>query len=202
MNIEQYLEHFETNKFALPIAISLLALIIILMINWKKLRHHYHEWKTRRSLNAIGIKQMKNVVCSDGIDGNFKIDRMVLLHDSILLISFKPYSGNIYCAERIPEWTQMVGQKSYKFANPLFELENQVTAIQSILPGVLIRSVIFFDHSARFPKGHPEKVLNPDNIPDYMLRKKCPEPRVEILDSWKSLLKITKQVNQSVLLQK
>lgn len=202
MNIEQYLEQLEASKIALPIAITLLAIIIILLINWRKLRHHFHEWKTRRSLDAIGIKQMKNVVCSDGLDGNFKIDRLVLLHDSLLLIAFKPYAGNIYCAESIPEWTQVVGQKSYKFSNPLFELENQVTAIQSILPNVAIRSVLFFDHSAKFPKGHPDKVLNPDNIPEYMLRLKCPEPSVEILDSWESLLKIARQVKQSVVLQK
>lgn len=202
MNIEQYLEQLEASKIALPIAITLLAIIIILLINWRKLRHHFHEWKTRRSLDAIGIKQMKNVVCSDGLDGNFKIDRLVLLHDSLLLIAFKPYAGNIYCAESIPEWTQVVGQKSYKFSNPLFELENQVTAIQSILPNVAIRSVLFFDHSAKFPKGHPDKVLNPDNIPEFMLRLKCPEPSVEILDSWESLLKIARQVKQSVVLQK
>lgn len=202
MNIEQYLEQLEANEFALPIAITLLALIIILMINWRKLRHHFHEWKTRRSLNQIGIKQIKNVVCSDGLDGNFKIDRLAMLHDSILLIVFKPYSGNIYCADSIPEWTQVVGRKSYKFANPLFELENQANAIQEILPDMPIRSVLFFDHSARFPKGHPDKVLNPDNIPEYMLRSKSPEPKAEIVDGWESLLKIAKQVNRSVLLQK
>ena len=202
MNIDQYLEQLETGQIALPIAIILLALIIILIINGRKLRHHYFEWKTRRCLNAIGIKQIKNVVCPDGLDGKFNIDRLVMLHDSILLIAFKPYSGNIYCADNIPEWTQVVGQKSYKFANPLYEMENQVTAIQSFLPDTPVRSVLFFDHNARFPKGHPDQVLNPDNIPDYMLRVTCPEPRVEVLDSWAYLLKIAKQVNQSVILQK
>ena len=86
--------------------------------------------------------------------------------------------------------------------NPLYEMENQVTAIQSFLPDTPVRSVLFFDHNARFPKGHPDQVLNPDNIPDYMLRVTCPEPRVEVLDSWAYLLKIAKQVNQSVILQK
>ena len=202
MKIDYYLEQLLASKFALPIAITLVALAIILIINWRKLRYQWLEWSTRRSLNQIGIKQMKNVVCSDGIDGSFKIDRMVMLHNSILLLAFKPYSGNIYCADSIPEWTQVVGRKSYKFNNPLFELENQITAIQDIMPDVPIRGVLFFDHSAKFPKGHPDKVLNPVNIPEYMQRSKCPEPSSEILRSWQTLLKMAKQVNQTVLLQK
>jgi len=202
MKIDYYLEQLLASKFALPIAITLVALAIILIINWRKLRYQWLEWSTRRSLNQIGIKQMKNVVCSDGIDGSFKIDRMVMLHNSILLLAFKPYSGNIYCADSIPEWTQVIGRKSYKFNNPLFELENQITAIQDIMPDVPIRGALFFDHSAKFPKGHPDNVLNPDNIPEYMLRVKCPEPSSEILRSWKTLLNMAKQVNQTILLQK
>jgi len=202
MNIEYYINQVWTGKFALPVAITLLALIIILILNWRKLRHQWLEWNTRRSLNAIGIKQMKDVVCSDGLDGKFKIDRLVMLHDSILLIAFKPYSGNIYCADSIPEWTQVVGQKSFKFSNPLFELENQITAIQGIAQKVPVRGVLFFDHNAKVPKGHPDKVLNPDNIPDYMIRVNCPEPSREIVQCWQMLLGLAKQVNQSVRLQK
>jgi hypothetical protein len=202
MNIEFYLDQLLANKFTLPVAITVMALIIILIINWRRIRHQWLEWRTRRCLNQIGIKQIKNVVCSDGLDGNFKIDRLVMLHDSILLIAFKPYSGNIYCADSIPEWTQVVGQKSFKFSNPLFELENQVTAIQGIVQNVSVRGVLFFDHSAKFPKGHPDKVLNPDNIPEYMMRVKCPEPSNDILQCWQELLLQAKQVDQSVLLQK
>lgn len=202
MKIDYYLDQLLASKFALPIAITLVALAIILIINWRKLRHQWLEWSTRRCLNQIGIKQMKNVVWPDGLDGSFKIERIAMLHDSILLLAFKPYSGNIYCSDSIPEWTQVIGQKSYKFTNPLFELENQVTTIQSLMPNVPIRGALFFDHSAKFPKGHPDKVLNPDNIPEYMLRLKCPEPGSGILESWESLLEMSKQLNHSILLQK
>lgn len=202
MKIDYYLDQLLASKFALPIAITLVALAIILIINWRKLRYQWLEWSTRRCLNQIGIKQIKNVTWTDGLDGNFKIDRIAMLHNSILLLAFKPYSGNIYCADSIAEWTQVIGQKSYKFTNPLFELENQVTAIQSLIPNVPIRGALFFDHSARFPKGHPDKVLNPDNIPEFMLRLKCPEPTSGILESWESLLGISKQLNHSILLQK
>ena len=190
MNIEYYIDLVRANKFILPIFIALLVIIFILIINWHELRFQWLEWRTRRSLNQIGIKQMKNVVCADGLDGNLRIDRLVMLHDSILLIAFKPYSGNIYCAESIPEWTQVIDQKSFKFSNPLYELENQVIAIQSIVPNVSVRGVLFFDHSAEFPKGHPDSVLHPANIPDALLRSNCPEPLNDITRAWETLLKL------------
>ena len=202
MNLEYYLDQVWASEFALLVALALLVFIMILIINWRKLRHHWLEWGTRRCLNRIGINQIKNFVCFDGFDGSFKIDRLVMLHDSILLIAFKPYSGNIYCADSIPEWAQVVGQKSFKFANPLFELENQVTAIKHLIPNVLVRAVLFFDYSARFPKGHPDQVLNPDNIPENFIRSLCPEPRNEIQKSWEILLKSPGQVSQVALLHK
>ncbi len=202
MNIEYYIDQVWASEFALPVALALLVFIMILIINWRKLRHHWLEWSTRRCLNQIGIKQIKKFVCFDELDGSFKIDRLVMLHDSILLIAFKPYSGNIYCADSIPEWTQVVGQKSFKFLNPLFELENQVTAVKNIIPDVPIHSVLFFDHSARFPKGHPDQVLNPDNIPEYLMRTGCPEPSADIQKAWDILIRLPGQASQAALLHK
>jgi hypothetical protein len=154
------------------------------------MRARWLEWQTNRGLDKIGIKQIKNAICTDGLDGEFAIDRLIMLHDSILVIAFRPYSGNIYCAESIPEWTQLLDQKSYKFKNPLFELGNQVTAIQNYLPGVPIRGVLIFDYSANFPKGHPERVMRLDNIPNSFLHANCPEPRPEVLKGWDALLKL------------
>jgi hypothetical protein len=202
MNFEYYIDQVWTSNLALPVALTVLVIIMILIRNWRKLRHHWFEWSTRRCLNQIGIRQIKNFIYFDEIDGHFKIDRLVKLHDSILLIAFKPYSGNIYCADSIPEWTQVVGQKSFKFVNPLFELENQVTAMKNLIPNVPVRGVLFFDHCARFPKGHPEQVVNPDIIPDYFMRSLCPEPSTAIEKAWDMLIRLPGQANQAALLQK
>ncbi len=199
MNFEYYIDLVRTNKFILPVSILVLLIIFILIINWRNLRSQWFEWRTRRCLNQIGIKQLKNVICADGLDGNFKIDRLVMLHNSILLIAFKPYSGNIYCAEGIPEWTQLIDQKSYKFSNPLYELENQVVAIQNLVPKVTVRGMLFFDHSATFPRGHPDTVMHPGNIPEFFLRSDCPEPQLDIMQSWKTLLELPPAGNQSAV---
>ena len=127
------------------------------------------------------------MTCPDGLDGYYTLDRLALIQDAIILIAYKPYGGNIYCAERIAEWTQVIGQKSFKFENPLFELENQVTALKSLVGGMPVRGILFFDQSAAFPKGHPETVLNPDNIPHHFLGVNCDPVNPQVQAAWAQL---------------
>ena len=169
---------------------ALFLIVLLALLNWKNIRRTWLEWRTRRRLNQIGLKQRRNIVCPDGLDGEFILDRLIMLPNAILLLSAKRYPGNIYCAERISEWTQVIGQKSYKFENPLFDLENQLTALRHIIPNVRINGYLFFDHTARFPKGHPEILLHPDNIPEEFLQVNCAEPQQAILTAWESLTEL------------
>lgn len=109
-----------------------------------------------------------------------------------MLISYKLYGGNIYCAEHISEWTQLVGQKSFKFENPLFELENQLTALRLLTGNVHLEGFLFFNNSAEFPKGHPDRVLHPGNIPDRFNAANSENVKPEIAAAW-SLLKAHQQ---------
>ncbi|MDH5354078.1 MAG: NERD domain-containing protein [Gammaproteobacteria bacterium] len=165
----------------------LFFVVLLMLLNWKKLHRAWREWGTYRCLNRIGIKQRRNVICPDGLDGEFILDRLVMLPNALLLINFKRYSGNIYCAERISEWTQVVEQKSYKFENPLFDLNHQLTTLRQIVPESKIDGYLFFDHSAQFPKGHPDSILHPHNIPKEFLRENCAEPEPAVLKSWELL---------------
>jgi hypothetical protein len=176
----------------LPLVIILLAITIIALINVKKLRLIIMSWRKRQLLNAIGIKQQHNLSYCDGLDGSFKVDRLILLKDSILLMSLKQYGGNIYCAEKIAEWTQVVDNKSYQFHNPLFELKNQINALQTVVPGITIKGALFFDHTAVFPKGHPSSVLHRGNIPAYFLtRLEVADAAYPVLKAWETLVELS-----------
>ncbi|MFT4607632.1 MAG: hypothetical protein ACI9V8_000342 [Urechidicola sp.] len=180
----------------LPLVITLLAITIIAFINAKKLRLAVMSWRKHRLLNAIGIKQQHNLIYYDEIDGDFKVDRLILLKDSILLISLKQYAGNIYCAEKIPEWTQVIDKKSYQFHNPLFELKNQITTLQAIVPGITIKGALFFDHTAAFPKGHPSSVLHQGNIPAYFLtRFEVADAAYPVLKAWETLVELSQSAD-------
>jgi hypothetical protein len=164
-----------------------LAVVLILFINYRRLKVRFGEWRLQRCLNQIGCEQIRDLVCPDGLDGHYNIDRLALVNDSILLIAYKPYVGNIYCAERIAEWTQVIEQKSFKFENPLFEMENQLIALKQITGKTKLQGFLFFSHSATFPKGHPESVLQPDTLPERFLGTQIDSVGSDVRVAWERL---------------
>ena len=178
------IDQLELNSTVIISAVLGIVVVLILLVNRKRLLHSFSEWRIQRCLNKIGCDQIRNLVCPDGLDNFYTIDRLALVQDAILLISYQPYGGNIYCAERIAEWTQVIDQKSFKFENPLFELENQMTSLKALVKDTPILGFLFFNHTALFPKGHPDAVLNPDNIPDQYLATNCQPVKPHIQAAW------------------
>jgi len=193
MKLDQIFNQPNLESETIALLIVGLVIVLLLFIIRKSLLAKINEWRIQRSLDKIGCDQIRNLVCSDGIDGYFNIDRLALVQDSILLISYKRYGGNIYCAEHISEWTQLVGQQSFKFANPLFELENQLTSLRLLTGNAQLQGFLFFNQSAEFPKGHPERVLYPGNIPDRFINVDYETTIPEIKAAWHLLKSHRKQ---------
>ncbi|UCH39550.1 MAG: NERD domain-containing protein [Gammaproteobacteria bacterium] len=184
MDYETLLNQLNLQSELVAMVIVVLALALIVFVNRKRIQMRWGEWRTQRCLKRIGSEQIRDLVCADGLDGFYRIDRLALTPHAILLISYKPYGGNIYCAERISEWTQVIGKKSYKFENPLFELDNQLAALRLLIGSAPLEGYLFFNRSALFPKGHPDSVLNPDNIPQQFISKNREPPKPEIQAAW------------------
>jgi hypothetical protein len=187
MDVKQTLNHLDLQSEIVAFAISAVAILLILYLNHKRLIVCLREWRIRRCLDKIGIEQIRDLVCSDGLEGYYNIDRLALTAEAILVIAYKPHVGNIYCAEHITEWTQVVGQKSFKFHNPLFELENQITALTLAFGSIPLQGYLFFSNSAVFPRGHPESVLQPDNIPLHFQREQSQQVREDVRAAWEQL---------------
>ncbi len=180
-------ERLNLQSDAIAIAIVGFALLVILVLNRKRLQAAFREWRIQRCLSRIGSEQIRHLVCDDGLDGKYRIDRLALTPNAILLINYRPYVGNIYCADSISEWTQVIGQKSFKFENPLFEIENQLTSLRLLVGGAPLRGYLFFGYSAEFPKGHPEAVLTPGSIPAEFLGADADAVQPEIRAAWELL---------------
>ena len=168
--------------------LPLLVILLALLAFWRRpLRETWQRWRTRRCLGRLGLEQIHNLRCPDGLGEEFVIDRLLLRPDGISLLKYKQYPGRIYCADRIEQWTQMLGQKSYKFDNPLFELDFQIKAVQACIPGVKVDGYLFFDHQAEFPKGHPQRVIHPQALPDALSFDDHQPVRPEVLEAWRKL---------------
>ena len=196
MNFSQILEQID-RQFALLIGLALILSVLLLLWLYRyRMQRILSEWRTERCLRSIGTDQIRHLVCPDGLDGYFTIDRLALTPNTIVLINHKRYAGRIYCAEQIAEWTQVVGQKSFKFENPLFELENQLTAIKLLTGSQGFTGYLFFDPGASFPKGHPDSVLIQEAIPESLLNPQGEKATVQpaIQSVWNQLLAIKQEV--------
>lgn len=187
MDVPESMKQLDLQSELVAIAIIVIAALLILHINRRRLQTSYREWRMQRCLNQIGIEQIRDLVCPDGLDGHYRIDRLALTPDTILLVSYKPFIGNIYCAERIAEWTQVIGRKSFKFTNPLFEMENQITALTLAVGAVPVQGCLMFGQGAVFPKGHPQSVLQPETIPPQYRRGQGKPVNAEVQAAWEHL---------------
>jgi hypothetical protein len=187
MDVNETMNRLDLQSEIVAFAIIAIALLLILYLNRQRMSVGFQEWRIQRCLNQIGTEQIRDLICPDGLEGHYTIDRIALTRDAILVIAYKPYVGNIYCAERIAEWTQVIGQKSFKFENPLFDLENQITALTLAFGSIPLKGYLFFSHSAIFPKGHPESVLQPENIPPHLMRDHHQAVKEDVRAAWDHL---------------
>lgn len=175
------------NDPILPLTLALLALGVVGYLNRNRLRLSWLHIKARYYLNHLGIDQISELHCPDGLGNEFIIDRLLLRPEGITLLMTRQYPGRIYCADHIDDWTQIIGQKSYRFTNPLFELEHQVKAISDCIPGVAVNGYLFFDYLSEFPKGHPQRVIHPRQIPASLRTTKNSTIAPEVARAWRKL---------------
>lgn len=178
------------NQHAIAIALIIAILGILAYLFRIKLKHTWLNIKTRYRLNRLGLKQITNFQCPDGLGYYFNIDRLLMRHDGITVLAFKQYDGNIFCADHIEDWTQMLGGKSFHFKNPLFDLDNQIKAVSACIPNVPINGYLFFGHQSAFPKGHPDRVIHLKRIPEALKRGKKPKAEAFIISAWEKLHKL------------
>jgi hypothetical protein len=179
-------------RYALPISLVLLASVIIIFFSRDKIKSGWLNVKTKHRLKRLGFKQVSNFRCPDGLGYYFVIDRLILRRDCITLLMNKNFPGKIYCADEIDDWTQMLGQQSFRFKNPLYDLGLQVKAVSACVPDVPVDGLLFFDHQAEFPKGHPDSVIYLTNIPEGLKRTKGEGVEASVLSAWENLLRMEK----------
>ncbi len=154
------IKNFNTNNSEFVTwGIAAIILLFGLMSQSFWIKEFLAEYKLNRLLKRIGTKSLHNITIEDGMDGRVLIENLILLPSKILLLGVKKYRGVIFAAEKIDLWTQVINNKSYKFENPLRQLENTISLLNSKLKNTKIEENILFVKGSEFPKGKPEKVL-------------------------------------------
>lgn len=180
-----------TGQYLWLVITALLFVAVVIFLSRHKIRFAWLNFKTRYRLNRLGFEQKTNFQFPDGLGDYFTIDRLILCQHGITLLAYKQYPGKIFCADNIDDWTQMLGQKSYRFKNPLSDLDYQIKAISANIPDVPVRGFLFFNHQAEFPKGHPDRVIYLENIPAELKPGKDQDVQASVMSAWTQLVSLS-----------
>lgn len=179
------------------------ALLLILGVFFKlsDIKECISEWKLNHLLENSGADVLHNVTIPDGMDGNIFIEYLILTPRNIILLGVKKYKGLIFAAEKIDLWTQVIGNKSYKFNNPLLQLENDRLALKSIVENSEIVEKVLFINGSEFPKGKPDNVVSVSDVNNWTRYSEEDIPK-SLLDDWKqlSVLAIGNDLSKSILM--
>ncbi len=181
------------NDYAALLLLLLAVFITALYLSRRPIKRLWSKIRSKYAVNHLGYKQIYKLKCSDGLGYHFIIDQLILRHDGITVLAHKQYQGKIYCADNIDLWTQMLGQKSYRFDNPLHDLDCQIEAISACIPNISVDGYLFFDHQAEFPKGRPERVIYADVIPEVLRRKGKSDVDATVMSAWEKLKLMAKE---------
>jgi len=186
-----------------PLFSGLVLAVLIsmtLVFSWSPWQQLISHWRLHALVDKLGRASLRNVFVPDDMGGDLYIEQLLLRDDGLLLVNVKSFRGNIFAADQIELWTQVLGHHSYKFQNPLHQQESDLQALKVLIPKVKLDGLVVFARGCRFPKGKPDKVV------DYDLLKNIKPPAEQVLpavqDAWEQLRKIAapaRNIRQSVL---
>lgn len=174
---------------ALVVAGTALAGVLLLVLAYKPLRELVDRLRIRWAVRSLGADSMRDVVIPDGMDGHVYIEHLVLTPARVLVVSVKRYGGAIFGGQNMDMWAQVTGNRSYKFPNPLHDVEAAVLAVKSHLPDVDVEGLILFDRDSSFPKGKPPGVLHISEIKQRKSDRRRDIPDA-VRGAWSKLLEL------------
>ncbi len=145
-----------------PVATWGVPLFLLALAAWlgtPAWRRYLAARRLRRRLRRAGVGMLESVVLPDGLEGEVFIDYLLLTPRSIEVLMVQRYRGAIFAAEGMDNWSQVIGSRTWRFANPLPELERNVMAVrQQVIGNVPVEGYLVVSGEARFPKGQPAAI--------------------------------------------
>lgn len=129
---------------------------LMIWLRWR--RKTADERRVLKAVKAMSRTYLRDLIIPDGLDGFLAIDYLLLTPGGVLVLDVQNYGGVLFGGERIDQWTQMVGHRSYKFDNPLRQNISRVQAVKALIPDVPVKGRVVFGNNGSFPKGVPAGV--------------------------------------------
>lgn len=166
------------------IATLLLLLGLFALLHVVRLRRR--EQRYRRLVDRLSPYRMHDVVIEDGGELDF-FEHLVLLPGGIALVQVLDYGGVIFADENIDLWTQVVGNKSFRFPNPLEQLKARVGVIRAASDEERVFGWLLFSENAQFPKGRPLQLSRGRELLADLSERRAGKIDTGLMTAWHSL---------------
>jgi len=181
------------------VLVLLLTLAVVVAYIWKK-RKPSASAQMELILQSVKRDEIKEIIIPDGIGGLLEIEHIILMDQGLLLIETYPISGNLYGAEQIDQWTQIVDGRSFKFANPLRRIRTSRQALKLLAPNVPIFCRVVFNADSHFPKGKLDEVSILETLAaDIQPMVESPKVTDKAKTDWQRCLRIARKNGQAVM---
>lgn len=178
----------------------IVAALIVIMLIWLliSLRKKSAHRQMAAILKPYIQEEIKSVIIPDGIGGLLEIEHLILTQHGLLLLETYPMSGNMFGAETIDMWTQLINGKSYKFANPLRRIHISRQALMMLAPNIPIFCRVVFNADSIFPKGKPEQVSVLSSLSDDLVNMQSSTVHADQSSlTWQRILRIARKDGQA-----
>jgi len=142
------------------ITAAVLLLALLLWLVWRRSRRS----TIRKSLAAIAIAQIDDVVVPDGMEGEIHIEHLLLTRNGVLVLNVKHYEGVVFASDKMDQWTVMGPDGRLAFNNPLPALYDRVAAVRQLVRDIDVTGFVVFPSGADFSKGRPGDVMLPEDL--------------------------------------
>ncbi|MFK5914075.1 MAG: nuclease-related domain-containing protein [Woeseiaceae bacterium] len=183
-------EFYFSHPDAVTWGIASCLVVFGIMVQKKFITELIKEKSLNNLLKNMAVDSLHNIKMSDGMDGSIFIEHLLLCKNKIILLSVKRYQGVIFAADKIDFWTQVLGKKSYKFDNPLLQLENTTQFLNSKVEGSRIEQKVLFIKGSEFPKGKPEDVLSIEDVKEWKSNSETTDVQAQLKKDWSILFEL------------
>ena len=177
------------SEYYLVIA-SIILILLVIYLFYRYFGKHKLRIRMRRLVRRLSSDYIEDIYLKDPLGEEKFYDYLLLTPQGVVVLDVKDYEGYLFGAEHIDQWTQMIGRKSYKFPNPLYQNAERVMAIRDRFPDLQVRGCVLFTQSGRFPKGIPDGVCTMHTIYDELKQVKKEKVSAALGENW-ALLKNT-----------
>jgi hypothetical protein len=145
-------------------AIAAAASALLLFWLWQRYRRFLVRRSIRATIDAVAYEFLADVLITDGMDGFFHFDFLLLTQRGILILDLREIPGVIFGGDQMDEWTVMTRRRRFTFANPQGPLLDRIAAIKQHAGDTPVEGRIAFTSRSKFPKGRPKSVLMLDSL--------------------------------------